>query len=511
VIRIASSDGPDSIDPAFVATNVGASVEYATCLKLLNYPDRGGKAGSRLVPEAAQALPRVSRDGTTYTFTIRPGLRFSDGSRVSAVNFAAAMNRMYNRRMATPLALFVGVWDDIVGAKAMKSGKAKRLAGVIARGRTLVVKLNRPQGDLLNRLALVCPVPVDFPIDPAGVQNPPIPGSGPYAIASYTEGHQLVLKRNPYYRGKRPHQAAEIRMEIGDSQEENFQATQRGDVDYSTEGPPPARLSDVVARYGVGRSQFFAPIFPAFYYVVFNTESRLFRGNVALRRAVNFALDRPALARLEGPPAAIPTDQILPPSVPGFHDAKIYPVRGPDLRTARRLARGHLHGRRGVLYTANNPISLKRAEIVQRDLETIGIHVDVRSFGTDVLRARLSIRHEPFDLAIIAWRQDWPDPWEFLVPLLHGRSAPTFPKLSFGFNYGRFNVAGYNRRMNVAAQESGQTRYRSFAALEREILQKQAPLAPLYYLRTYIFVSKRVGCVTFNTAFGMDYAAMCVR
>jgi ABC-type transport system substrate-binding protein len=82
----------DDIDPSLAYGETTWHIEYSTAWKLLNYPDAPGRRGSQLVPEGASSFT-VSRDGTTYTFTIRRGFRFSDGTRVTAQNYAFAINR----------------------------------------------------------------------------------------------------------------------------------------------------------------------------------------------------------------------------------------------------------------------------------------------------------------------------------------------------------------------------------------------------------------------------------
>src|SRR5439155_3315884 len=76
------------------------SISYATCAKLLNYPDKAGPQGSQLVPEVARSLPSVSADGRTYTFTIRRGFRFSPPLRddVTAATFKYAIERSLSLR-----------------------------------------------------------------------------------------------------------------------------------------------------------------------------------------------------------------------------------------------------------------------------------------------------------------------------------------------------------------------------------------------------------------------------
>ena len=91
----------DYVDPALAYYQISWQIEYATCAKLLNYPDKAGAAGSQLQPEVAQSLPKVSADGKTYTFTVRSGFKFSPPSNqpVTAETFKFAINRALNPRM----------------------------------------------------------------------------------------------------------------------------------------------------------------------------------------------------------------------------------------------------------------------------------------------------------------------------------------------------------------------------------------------------------------------------
>jgi len=114
-LKVLLADDTDYVDPALAYYQISWQFEYSTCLKLLNYPDSAGDAGSQLVPEAATALPEVSADGKTYTFTIKPGQKFSPPSteEVTAQTFKYAIERDLNPKMQSPAASFI---SDIVGA-----------------------------------------------------------------------------------------------------------------------------------------------------------------------------------------------------------------------------------------------------------------------------------------------------------------------------------------------------------------------------------------------------------
>src|SRR3954447_19712143 len=117
-----SATDVDSLDPAIAYSAVSGPLEYVTGLKLYNYPDKPAPLGSKLQPEAAAGFPRISKDGKSYTITVKPGFRFSDGTPVTAANFAAALNRSLNPAMQSPVLSFMG---NVVGAKALLDGKAK--------------------------------------------------------------------------------------------------------------------------------------------------------------------------------------------------------------------------------------------------------------------------------------------------------------------------------------------------------------------------------------------------
>src|SRR2546426_12034724 len=93
-LRVDQRSDFDFIDPALAYFSHSWQVEYSTTCKLLNFPDKEATAGgTRIVPEVAASLPAVSRDGKTYTFTLKKSFKFADGSNVTAANFAYALNR----------------------------------------------------------------------------------------------------------------------------------------------------------------------------------------------------------------------------------------------------------------------------------------------------------------------------------------------------------------------------------------------------------------------------------
>src|SRR5690349_3040498 len=220
----------DYTDPALDYLSTGWEIEYATCLKLMNYPDANGPKGSQLMPEAAVGFPKVSNNGKTYDFTVNAGFtKFSNGQPVTAANFKAAIDRDADPKMQSPSVPF---FSDIVGADKSP------VTGVKVKGSHLIITLTKAAPDFLARVAMpfFCAVPTNLPHDPNGVLAPP--SAGPYYIASRTPNKEIVVKRNPYYKGKRPHNLSQIVYNVGNSLAATYLRTQQAATDYAAGGIP---------------------------------------------------------------------------------------------------------------------------------------------------------------------------------------------------------------------------------------------------------------------------------
>ncbi len=508
---VASSDVP-SLDPANPGGAFSTEILYATCAQLLNYPDKAGPAGSQLAPEVAQSLPDRSRDGRTYTFKIRPGFRFSPPSNqpVTAQTFKTTIERTLNPRTRSGYAADLA---DIVGAGAYMSGKASHIAGVIASGDTLTIRLLAPAPDFLARIsqpAGSCAVPTNTPVDRNGVNR--IPSAGPYYVTTYTPRQGVVLKRNPNYHGGRQHHFARIELAVGISPKRAVSEVEAGLADYtplgleaSASAASAAHASRLAARYGAhsgaaarGAQRYFANPDPQLDYFVLNTHRPLF-SDVRTRQAVNYAIDRQALAQLGdafSPLPAQPTDHYLPPGMPGFRDAHVYPMT-PDVVKARSLAQGG--GRTAVLYTCNFSPCPEQAQIVKTDLAAIGLNVQIKTFAEDKMFAREATPGEPFDLGWDGWLPNYFDPESMLTETLQDSSnGPTFDDPT------------YRRKLAAAARLSGPERYLTYGRLDLELARNAAPLAAFDNLPEHDFYSARIGCQTYGI-YGMDLAALCIK
>jgi YVTN family beta-propeller protein len=507
--RVVVAEDPGSTDPALLT--VDHQLAGATCALLYNYPDRPFPAGAQLQPEVATGPPQVSADERKYTFTLRDDFRFSPPSNEPVT--AAAFERAIERVLDPTIGSYPQLVRDIAGAQDYIDGKTERVAGIAARDNTLVIELSKPVPNLVERLStpFFCAVPPDTPVREDGVE--PIPSAGPYYVASHVPDQTLVLRRNPNYGGERPHELEEIRYEIGVPPEPGAEEVEAGEADYvvlnplneAVEPASPDVFRRLSSNYGprseaarAGLQQLFSQPTLTLYYFLFNMRRGPFT-DPSLRRAASFAMDRRALAAYTGlGQPGRPTDQFIPPGMPGFTDATVYPLTGPDVATARRLAGDKRH--RAVLYTCNFPGCTRHAQILKANLEPIGIDLDVRQFPLAEFFSRLRTPGEPWDLAWWNWFTDYPDPANFINDQFGGGSDPalTIPDPNI------------QRRMASAARLGGDPRLRAYARLDRTLAERVVPAAPFAAGTITHFLSARMGCEVLHPLYGLDLAALCI-
>ena len=444
----------DSIDPAIAYGTTSWQLEYSTCAKLLNYPDSAAADGKNLQPEIAAAMPTVSPDGLTYTFQIRDDYAFSPpaGGFVTASSMKYSLERTMSGALGSPGYSFL---TDIEGAQAYHDGTAQDVSGIVAddNNHTLSITLVQPEGDFLARLAMPfsCAVPIGFSPGQE-VINGPIPSAGPYYISSRTPNATTIALRNPNYTGPRPANFDSIEYSELMNVQTCYDQTLAGTLDIGC--VPPAETQNVIDQYGPdsaaaahGLQQWFSSPAPCTFYVAMNTERTLF-SDPNMRKAVNYALDRSALAAIRGPGGGVTVDKFIPPDMPGYRSDRIYPDT-PDLVTARDLAGWHPGDpmRDAVLYYQSaGSIGPPTGQAVHDELLQIGINATMVGFTGFNLYTRLGHHGEPFDLGVgVGWCRDYEDPFEALH-LFDGTTIQDDGNIDLSY----FNDPVFNQRIHDA-------------------------------------------------------------
>jgi ABC-type transport system substrate-binding protein len=524
VARLDLTAMPDSYDPAVATVSQSFTLEYATCAKLVNYPDTDPPGGHTVVPEVAETMPTVSADGRTYTFTVRDGFGFSPPSteKVTAQTFRFVLKRLL---APAPNQLFSGTFFlDIAGARAYRDGTAADVSGIVATGSTLTITLTAPAGDFLARLALpyTCAIPLSTPAPSA---TDLIPMAGPYYVAEKTSGRYLLV-RNPNYGGTRAARLDRIdaglrtMAEAASRVESNLSdwtlVTGGGPVPAGSPPPSltPEHIQSLYNSYGpsspwgtAGRQRFTLDPLDVVWYLNLNTSRAPF-SKPNLRLAVAYAIDRNALAAIHGPYAGVATDEMLSPGLPGFVDDAIYPLGGDMVEAARLAAlEGVTPTSRITATMLSFDTSFGRpvAEAVRLRLADIGIDLNVIRPSRQQQVDRMATRGEPFDIGLTGWGADYLDPFNFLDPLFNGSRIVATGNTNTSY----FDDAGYNSRLDAAAALTGAARYAEYQDIDVDMMRDAAPAVPYVNTNARHLFSRRVGCVVYGP-YTINLVKLCV-
>jgi peptide/nickel transport system substrate-binding protein len=318
-VTIVFGTAPDSLDPDASITTQAAEAEQIAYVPPYFYAAANGLAGTTLIPALATALPTVSSDGKTYTFTLRSGLKYSNGQPVKASDVVYAFER--SLKIPWPGSSFIN--PLVVGSAAYATGKAKTLTGVTANDATgqITIQLTAPYGAFENVLAFqsFSPIPAGTPMK--NLANSPPPGVGPYKIVNIVPNTSYSVVKNPYWTpipGIPSGYVDQVNVKISSNTTANALSVLNNSADVFdwADTIPGSLLPQIQSQAG---DRFKKVVFNSTYYFFMNSKSKPFSSQLA-REAVVTGLDRPALARL-GSGFFAPGCYFLPPLMVGHPSA----------------------------------------------------------------------------------------------------------------------------------------------------------------------------------------------
>jgi len=492
----------DSTDPSIAYGVQSWQLEYSTALKLYNYPDKPKPLGGKIQPEGAAGFPVISKNGKTYTITVKSGYKFSDGKAVTAANYAFAINRALNKDMSSPAAAFIDTLDannkqigGIVGANAVVTGAASKASGVVVKGNKLIIKLISPDGGMLAKLGMPFFQALEptLAIDPKGVSA--YPSAGPYYIASRDITRQTTLKRNTFYKGPRPHNADTIQINVNTNLDQSLLQVKSGQVDYDMGGLPASAHADLGATYGVNKpgGQYHVNPLVETDYVALNTSRAPF-SNANLRKAANYAIDRPAMLLIRGKYAGQRTAQILPPGMGGFHRVLVYPMKGSNYEKAKALAGSSCSNI--TLVTSSTGVGPALGQQFKYNLGQMGCNVTVLPKVGFQVYTYVGKKGADFDAVVAGWNQDYPDPYDFLDILLNGNNIHDDNNNNIAY----FDNSTVNAKLVAANKLIGAARYKAYGDLDVLITKSFAPWAAYDNRNDREFTSSKIGGYIFQPA-----------
>lgn len=500
-----------NLDPQVAWSNYSLDVIYDTYIPLLTYRHAGGKDGSEVIPGLARSLPLITDHGRTYTLFLRRGLRYSDGESVRASDFRFAVERMFRIEFG---GAFYGpgrFFDDIVGAKRFEKTGRGDIPGIVTDDRTgkIVIHLVRPERSFFRKLAMtfVAPVPPGTPAHDLSFDPPP--ATGPYVISRSTR-RGWTYQRNPEWRSPNRRlmplipsgHLDTIKVQVIRSPVKAIREVERGKLDWISEemsGPTYVSL-----RHRFPSRIRLEPTLGTEYFWL-NTSKPPFN-DLRVRRAVNFAIDRKVFRLLSGGQMS-PTEQILPPDLPGYRKLTLYPH---DMAKARQLiAAANPSVRDLTLWTYGEPGDLTPAEFsvyFASVLEELGFTVDLKVLEPERYFVLIEGpgQAKP-DAGLSGYFANYPDPDDFFRETVGSRVTPYYNQ-----NLSRFFVPSLERSIDRLVGGPAPTMPAGrYAALDRSYM-RLAPWVPIGNNLVPVFVSKRIDLrkVVSNPSFGVDLASL---
>jgi len=502
--RLAYDTGIDYLDPGLSYTVEGWGIMWNVYLPLIGYKHANGPDGATLVPYLAKALPTVSADGKTYTFALRSGLKYSDGTAIKASDFAATIERDF--QVDSP---GVGFFGNIVGADTYAKTKTGHISGITTDDSTgdITIKLNTPQGDFSNILAteFAALVPAGSPAKDQSTT--PLPSSGPYMIKSYAPNKQAIVVRNPNFDaanfdGNVPAgNPDKMTIDIIGDDTVALQRVIAGQDDYDFHQLPPDRLASTQQKYG-NQIKVYTPA--NLYYFFMNNRVAPF-DNVKVRQAVNYAINRDALIRIYGG-LGQPTENILPPTYPQYKKHDLYPY---DLAKAKKLIQESGQAGASVTVWNHDRGSDPKATAYLTDvLNSIGLKAKEKVINSAVYWTTVGNQATKAQIGFADWFQDYPHPLDWFDVLLNGdRITDTHNN-----NYANFDDKAVNAKIASLKKEPTLTAAvnTEWATLDNTIMA-QAPWAPFMnrQFTDFFNADMDLSCYVNHVLYQFDFSSIC--
>jgi peptide/nickel transport system substrate-binding protein len=494
-LRAGIADNPDHLDTGLSYATQGWEILEATNNGLLGFKKTAGAAGAEIVPDLATAMPKVSDDGKTYTFHVRPGVKFSPpvNRDVKPSDIKDSIERMFRVNSGG-----IGFYTGIEGADAYQKNTKRKggISGIVAddKAGTITFHLTEKDGTFLDYMA----IPFAFAM-PKGTPDKDIStdaksrvATGPYMISSYVPKDHITLVKNPNFK---PWSSAtpaghldQIDIKIGVTPEQATNEIANGQLDWDFEAVPPDRLTALKATKP---SQ--VHVYPRnnITYFEMNTRKAPF-DNVRVRQAVNLATDRLALAKIFGGQGT-PTQNIIPPSLGAAYQKQTpYPL---NLAKAKALvqASGTAGQTVQVWSHATDPVP-KAAQYMAGVLNSIGYKASVKTLDEGVYWDTISTQKGDPQMAFVQFDQDYPEGQDFIDVQLNGERISDVGNQV----HSNIDVPALNKQVDAARKMPlGAARDAKWAALDKAYMQ-QAPWVPFINLSLPKYVSPKLHGLTFN-------------
>jgi ABC-type transport system substrate-binding protein len=440
VLRESFPEEPPTLDPAMAQDTYTGDLLENAYEGLIGWNEK-----NQIVPKIASALPKISADGKTYTFTLRDNAKFANGRKITADDVKYSLTRALDPKLASPVAM--SYLDDIAGARAVADGKTTDLSGVaVVDPSTVRITLVAPRAYFLGKMTY----PTAYVVAKEAVESGPLSAggahtldgtnsadasSGPFRITEYVRQSHVSLEPNPNYWDGKPRLTRIERTIVLDSKTAiNLYQTDRLDMvinlqqsDYDSLKSDPALSKDV-------------HLFPraaTWYLSVSPVNYAPFR-DLRVRQAIAYAVDKESIIRDVTHGVYVMAGGVLPPGIPGY-DTGLKGYGYDPSRSKQLLEQAGYPGGKGlppmrIIYPEKQSNFSHPVEVLREQLQAVGFPVELSEMEHGAFIHALHNRQ--FELAYGAWYADYIDPQDFLSLLFRSDA----PENETGYNNPQFDA-----------------------------------------------------------------------
>ncbi|GIH18235.1 ABC transporter substrate-binding protein [Rugosimonospora africana] len=523
-LQMWSSQDADSWDPAIGYYAFVWDLNQLYTRTLVTYPAQPGTAGLKLAPDLASAMPDITDGGKTYTFHLRSGIKFDDGTAITSKDIKYGIERIFAQDVLPGGPIYLmGQLDE--GQNYPGPYKDKDPAGLKSietpDDSTIIFHLKAPYADFPYLLAMPGAGPVPQARDTGAKYALKPASSGPYMFQSYEPGKSTVWVRNPNWDPStdpiRKALPDKINLTITSNADDLDSRLIAGtaDIDVGQTGVQSAAQIKVLQNPSL-KANTDAPPNGFIRYAAFATTVAPF-DNIDCRKAVMYAADHTALQTARGGPigGGPIAPNMLPPNILGS-DTKYDPyniVQGkPQLDKAKEELQkcGKPNGFSTTIAVRNNKDKeIKSAEALQQSLAAVGIKANIYQYDgkllSTVIGAPDNVKKNGYGIMIAGWGADWPSGTGYLQPLID----QTFILKNGNYNLPEIKDPQIQSLFQQTALETDPTKAAALYNQMNHIVMEGAYYLPFTYDAALNYRNPRLTNVFVNQAWGMiDFQAL---
>ncbi|WP_405684724.1 ABC transporter substrate-binding protein [Streptomyces sp. NBC_00057] len=460
-LTVLNSKPQEDFDPARLYTSGGGNVPSLVFRTLTTRNREDGAAGAKVVPDLATDLGTPSKNATVWTYTLKDGLKYEDGTAITSADIKYGIERSFAAELSggAPYlrdwliggADYQGPYKDKKGLDSIETPDAK----------TIVFHLDKPEGEFPFLATQTQTTPVPKAKDKGTKYEEHPISSGPYKVVENEgDGERLVLERNPHWSAAtdKERKAYPDRIDVRSGLDsavinQRLSASQGADAAAVTTDTNlgPAELAKVTgdkklaARVGTGH-------FGYTNYIAFNPKVKPF-DNPKVRQAISYAVDRSSVVNAAGGSSlAEPATTFLPDQKAfGYTPYDHFPAgKSGNAAKAKELLKeaGYPKGLTVTLTHSNDKDFATSPEIataLQEALKKAGITVKLQGLeSNDYSDTVYNVKSEP-GFFLGGWGADWPSGGPFFAPIFDGRQIV---KAGYNFNSAQLNDPAVNKEID---------------------------------------------------------------